>query len=229
MKKNMILAAALAAVVGLAGVSQAVPTSVILTSGDLVGNSGWRVTFSPGISLTYDEGLSTGPELVLEKAADFQSDEGLDIAFTQVSYSASPTISITDETLFNQSGSNWGGFQFLLRDFDNGLTSPSFGSGPAFAGSTPPFGSQADTSNTITLGSGNLADGGTTQWGYGPTGGELTINGAPSTSGIKQVFTLKEIPVVAAVPLPAAGWTGLSGLLGLGLIAGARRVRRLMA
>jgi len=226
---KLVMAAALAAVVGMAGVSQAVTvTSTVLTSGDVEG--GWRITFPVGIALAEDSG-SNGVNLVLEKTAAFDSLEGLDITFTQVGTSATSTITITDESVTNVSGSAWSGFQFLLLNTLPGNAAPGvFAPGEAFAGSTPPFdGPQSDTPDDITLGGGTLGNTDTAKWGFGAAGGDLVIEANPATTGEKKVLDFKEIPIVAAVPLPAAGWTGLSGLVGLGLIAGAKRVRRLMA
>jgi len=228
---KLVMAAALAAVVGLAGVSRATTTTV-LTSGDV--ENGWRVTFPVGIALAEDD-TSTSVNLVLEKTAAFDSLEGLDITFTQVSDSASSTITISDESVTNVSNSAWSGFQFLLLNTLPGNASPAaFGGGKAFNGSTPPFADQSDTADDITLSGGTLGNTDTAKWGglLTPAGGDLVIDANPATSGLKKVLDFKEIPiggVTPTVPVPAAAWTGLSGLLGLGLIAGAKRMRRLMA
>ncbi|HTW94514.1 MAG TPA: hypothetical protein VMD30_06965 [Tepidisphaeraceae bacterium] len=224
--KKLAMVTALAAVAGLAGVSRATTvTSEVLTSGDIVGN--WRISFPVGIALIYDGGLSSAPNLVLEKSAAFDSSEGLDITFTQVSSSAAPTITITDEAVTNISGTSWSGFQFLLAT-DTGGT-PAVFSGTAFNDTTPPFSTQTDSSNAVTLTGGTLGNTDTANWGFGPTGGALTIDASPGTVSSPKVFELKEIPIVTVVPAPAAAWTGLSGLVGLGLIAGAKRIKRLVA
>jgi len=228
--KKLTLAAALAVAACTAGVSQAVPvTSQVLHSGDVVGSSGWKVTFPTGIALAFDS-TSTGANLVIEKTAAFDSLEGLDITFTQVGIPASGTITIDDESVTNVSGKPWSGFQFLLLNTLPGNAAPAtFAPGQAFAGVTPPFASQTDTPDNITLGDGTLGNTDTAKWGFGADGGALVIEANPASSGEKKVLDFKEIPIVAAVPLPAAAWTGLSGLLGLGVIAGAKRVRRMMA
>ncbi|HTW94513.1 MAG TPA: hypothetical protein VMD30_06960 [Tepidisphaeraceae bacterium] len=229
--KRSIMVAAFAAVTGLAGVSMAVPvTSEVLTSGDIVGTSGWRVSFPVGIALIYDGGSSTAPDLVLQKSAAFQTDEGLDITFTQVSTSASPTITISTESVTNITGGSFSGFQFLLATDTSG-TPASFAPGAAFDDTTPPFPTQTDTSNDITLSGGTLANTLTAKWG-GSGGGALTIDSNVNSANYPRVFELKEIPIpgsVTVVPAPAAAWTGLSGLLGLGLIAGLRRMKWLTA
>jgi len=223
--RKMVFAAAFAAVLGMSGISMAVPVNQVLTSGDIVGN--WRVSFPVGIGLIYDGGTSTSANLVLQKSAAFSSLEGLDITFTEVSTSAAPTITLTEESVTNISGSSFSGFQFLLAT-DTGGTPAAFGPGMAFNGSTPPFTTQTDASNDITLGGGTLANTDTTKWG-GTGAGQLTIDTNISSANYPRVLELKEIPVggggVPAVPVPAAVWTGLSGLLGLGLFAGVRRVK----
>jgi len=217
-----IAAAAFAAsaLVGL-GTSQA---ATVLKSGDTV--AGWKITFPAGIALV-DDG---GSHLTLEKAAAFTSLEGLDITFNQVSYSASSTITITDESITNVSGGPFGGFQFLLLNTLQGNASaPKFAGGLAFNGTTPPFANQTQNAagDTITLSGGSLANNDTAKWGFDPNGGDLVINANPATSGLKKVLDFKEIPQ-SFIPLPAAAWSGLTGLLGLGVIGNAKRLRKLL-
>jgi len=233
--KNMKLSLAMAAAfaLGAAGSSHAAPVTPTqnVVSGNVYG--GWRITINTQfIHLVVDGSpLTNGVNLDLEKFAGFQSNEGLDITFTQVDTTATSKITIDDEHVTNATGTAWSGFQFVLvPTLVGGGGPPAFASGKAFAGLTPPFADQTDSPNLITLSNGVLADGHTADWGEGPNGGALVIDANPSSSTkMKQVIDFKEIPIVAAVPLPAAAWTGLSGLLGLGLIAGFKRVRRLMA
>jgi hypothetical protein len=69
-------------------------------------------------------------------------------------------------------------------------------------------------------------------WGIGPDG-DLIIDANPD--GIGTSFSFKEVPVNGStpppvlVPLPAAAWQGLAGLLGLGLIAYGKSLKKLMA
>jgi hypothetical protein len=209
---------AIAAVLGTAASSQA---ATVLKSGDTV--SGWKVTFPAGIALVNDG----GSHLTLEKFAAFTSLEGLDITFTQISYSASPTITIADEAVTNVSGQPWGGFQFLLLNTLPGNAAPGKFTGENFS-DTSPFPNQAKSDDTITMTGGVLPDGNTADWGFGAQGGDLVIAANPAATGLRKVLDFKEIPL-AAVPLPAAAWSGLTGLIGLGLIGSAKKVKKILA
>ena len=213
----------LAAAAAVAGIVSSAHAATVLKSGDTV--DGWKISFPVGISLVSDG----GSELTLEKGAAFTNIEGLVITFTQVSYTASSDIDITDESVTNVSGASWSGFQFLAAPTLDGNAGDPTLEGGAFADSTSPFATQTDTSSTVTLGGGTLANLDTASWGFGADGGGLTIDANPASSGLKKVFSFKEIPIASVIPLPAAGWTGLTGLLGLGLIASAKRMRGILA
>jgi hypothetical protein len=221
-RKIVFAVAATAATVFGVGSSQA---ANVLKSGDTVG--GWKITFPTGIALTDDGGAN----LTLEKTAAFTSLEGLVITFNQVSYSASDKITITDESITNVSGQPFGGFQFLLLNTLAGnAANAAFDPGKAFNDTTPPFTTQSQDSlgDAITLSGGVIPDTGTAKWGYGADGGQLDINAHPATSGLKKVLDFKEIPL-AFIPLPAAAWSGLTGLVGLGVVGSAKRLRKLLA
>jgi hypothetical protein len=76
----------------------------------------------------------------------------------------------------------------------------------------------------VTLSDGSLGDGESFFPGFGKNGGDLTINATGS-------FSLNEGAgsPPAVIPLPAAAWMSLSGLLGLGALKGARKLRSLVA
>lgn len=215
-KKLSVAAAALVA----AGFASSTHAATVLKSGDTV--DGWKITFPVGIALVDDGGGS----LTLEKAAAFDSVEGLDITFTQLAYTASSKITITDESITNVSGSAFGGFQFLALNTLPGNAAPASFEANAFAGGTAPFTKQTDSADTISLSGGSLANDSTAKWGFNASGGALVIDANPATSGLKKVFDFKEAP--ALIPVPAAAWTGLSGLVGLALIGNAKRVRKLL-
>jgi hypothetical protein len=218
--KKLLFAATAVVAAGLAGSSQA---ATVLSTGDVV--DGWMISFPVGIALVDDGGGS----LTLEKAAAFDSLEGLSITFNQVSASASSTITITDESITNVSGVPFGGFQFLVLNELPGNAAAATLQPNAFTGGTSPFTTQTDSPSTITLGGGTLANNATAKWGFDSTGGDLAINANPAATGQFKVFDLKEIPLPAAIPIPAAAWTGLSGLLGLAVIGNAKRLRKLLA
>jgi len=224
--RKFVWAAAGVVAVALANVGTA-SAATILKSGDTV--SGWKITFPAGIQLVSDGGNT----VALEKFAAFTSTEGLAITFTQVDFSSSNTINILDEAVTNVSGSTFSSFQFLLTNEEAGG-----GSGASFNGSffnnVGPFTNVTGNSNgstSITLSGGpGLANFETADWGFGANGGTLGINANGATSGMKHVFTLKEIPGGGQmIPVPAAAWTGLSGLLGLGFISLGKKARKFLA
>ena len=213
------------AVAAALGVASHASAATVLTSGDVV--DGWRISFPTGIALTSDGGMS----LTLEKFAAFDNIEGLDITFTQVSYSASPTIEIADESITNISGQKWGGFQFLLNDTLQGMGGKSsFTQSFNLNDPAENYYTTTDlTSNTVTLGGGIVPNGATAELGYNAAGGQLVINASPASMCEMKVLDFKEIPVVAAVPVPAAAWTGLSGLIGLGVLGSLKKLKKVIA
>jgi len=191
----------LASVAGFAGAATVVASATGVKSGAVV--DGWEVTFPSGIALISDGGST----LSLEKEAAFVSLEGLTINFTQVSTSASPTISIVDETLTNLSGSSWGDFQFLLASpltttpaaFDTTQGFTAAGLGPF---TTSAFSTGVNPADTYTLGGGTVANGGTADLGFDSAagvGGDLVIDANPtstlSANGFGQLIDFKEIPM----------------------------------
>jgi hypothetical protein len=231
MPRNFKTAAALAvaAALGISASAHAAPVaSVQLTSGDVV--DGWRISFPTGIALDSDTAPGQGPNLVLEKFAAFDSLEGLDITFTQVSYSASPDITLADEKITNVSNTNWGGFQFLLNDTVLGMgTASKFTQ--SFNLNDPAenlFTSQTIHNQEIDF-FGDVPNTYTSQLGFDADGGQVVIDTGASTMCMKKVIDFKEIPVAAAVPVPAAAWSGLSGLIGLGLLGSVKKLKKALA
>lgn len=221
---KLAIVAVFAAVLSL---SVSANAATVLKSGDTVG--GWTITFPSGISLIEDNGPN-GMTLRLEKGATFTSMEGLVIRFVQKTFNAASEIAIVNESITNLTGQTWGGFQFLVTDQGLGNNgSAQFKSSSDVFQNISPFTNTDFTSSRVTLTGGSVGDGETVQLGFdGETsGGDLVIIGAPSSAnGTRQTFDFKEIPII---PLPAAAWTGLSGLLGLGLIGAGKNLRRLLA
>lgn len=198
---------------------------------------GWYASFDSNISLTVLSSSSNGIVVSLEKFADFTSPanngvfQPMNIVFRQVSGAAVPKIVIEDETIVNDTGSAWSGFNFLLEGgvgshaptFD--ATSANISTGPQFSTATLVNSQRlAVTGGSLPSGSfaGNL-------WQPGYASGAITINADPFTSGGSgQTFVFKEQPVAAAaaVALPASTWTGLAGLAGVGILLKAKRARR---
>ena len=92
-----------------------------------------------------------------------------------------------------------------------------------------PFSTVNFTSDVITFSGGTVAPTDTINFGFGAEGGDMVINGHPTTEGVKRVFTLKEVPVVTGVPLPAAIWSGLTSLAGIGALGLGKKARRVLA
>jgi hypothetical protein len=231
--------AAIAVFVAMLGFSVAKSQAATqLVDGQNVG--GWNITVPNGITLVIDDNGSTSGVIKLEKFAIFPSAEGLPITFMQNSLSAVPTIDFVNETVTNASGSSWTGFQYLL-------TNQSASLGSAQATFQPPPGGifvppSAPSTGVVYTGdtyspesvtyTGTQPNGTTALWGFG-TDGDLIINANPSTtdsSFFPQTFDFKEVPLTGPlVPLPAAAWQGLAGLLCLGMIGFGKNLKKVRA
>jgi hypothetical protein len=192
---------------------------------------GWQITFPAGAGLSLIADNSTGIVLQLEKFADFSTTEGLSITFMQdfKNPPAAQQISIVDETITNSTTSTFTGFQFLLASPLNG--GQNFASTFTVPGGISPFTTSDPAGGTsITLGGGSIAPSGTAKFGFGAAGGDLVINANPVANGVglPAVFDLKEIPLTGGttpmVPLPAAAWSSLTALIGLGLIGLTKKI-----
>lgn len=212
-----------------------------------LGNSGWTANWtSPDLALAVD--FESNDTVYLEKFVTFressfnESGEFIDpvvITFQQTSASAKSYITLNDEIVVNKTGTDWTGFKFTLLSgqsdnvqsvvFD--VTKSNIGGSGGFT--IDPF-TQHDYSqgNTIlTVGGGVVPAGpvGANVWEPGSVAGGLVID-----TNHSDVFTLKEQPLIGGptpppIPLPAAAWTGLSGLAGLALVGSRKHLRRLFA
>jgi len=236
-----------ASLIVLGGVA-ALATGATAQAGSLqLGNSGWTASWAtfrdPYLALNVD--FESTDSVYIEKKMNFQPSDvdasGLFInpvviVFQQTSANALPFIVINDEQLINNTGVTWNGFKFTIlggtpgATFDAGRTDVS----PPGAGfSLDPFTngtySQGDTILTVGQG-GNIPDGGV--WFPGAQSGGLAISALPM-SDLSGAFTLKEQPLIGGVPnvipLPAAAWSGLTGLAGLALVATRKHLGRLFA
>jgi len=228
-------AAAVLATVGLMNSAGAAPRA--LTGIDANGktiDSGWTwdtsAALAPLVNLVFIR--TEGNNFFFEKDAEIQRiSDPIVITFNKVGNNAS-TLVINDEAVVNNTGQDWTSFRMELSSGSSTSGTPNF----AFATSdgAPGIGDfRIDPFTTFTFSQGNSAlqlSGGTVK------AGSTWFPGSQSNSGLSLVanandttFTLKEIPSGGGViiPLPAAAWTGLSGLLGLGLIGAAKRVRRI--
>jgi hypothetical protein len=214
----------LAAVTGALSVGAANASTV--TAGGVVG--GWTVTFPAGVSVSESLSATGVPTLLLDEAANFKFSKGLILNFTQQSADATPDIAIVTKTVSNNTGSAWGGFQFIL------ATPLQSGSPATFAGtsgfsSTTPFTTSSFSSDgsTYSLGGGTFPSGTTETWSG--SGDGLVVSAGPTAGVPYQAFSLKEIPSPSSIPLPSAAWSGLFCLAGLAIAGLARNARRLLA
>lgn len=215
--------------------SQAV--TVPLTGTDAFGNtinSGWTASYSDAyqaagwnVSLAF-RGLSAdGSQFYFEKDATFMSPagdgvNGLEILFQKTDPNAKELV-INDEILQNQTGVDWTAFQWKLVSGGTAAFTfaPTNGTADGFAISPYTSMSFADSNQTLNFSGGTVANNQT--WFAGAN----SATGIAIVSGSADSFALKETPV--AIPLPAAAWTGMSTLLGLGLLAGFKNARKILA
>jgi MYXO-CTERM domain-containing protein len=233
-KSTTLLAAA--AVVGL---SAGAASAGSLT----LGTSGWTASWpdSADVSLTYES--QDASTVYITKTASFSDFEHLPITFLQTSADALPQIAIDSEAVTNNTGHPWGGFRWIILGSSTGtLADAQFNDAATDIGgsggfSINPFTNSAYSDNTGTgsvsqplvldvNGGGTVADGDV--YKPGDTSGALFIHAAPNADG-NYAFTLKEIPTTGStppphiIPLPAAFWSGLTGLMGLGALGAMRR------
>lgn len=232
-KKLFALSAAVMALGFAVGSASAMTEELVnpVTGAD----SGWAATIPDSLvsqlNLVYKG--TVGSDFFIEKDATFNSSDmgGLEITFTKTA-STADTLVINDESIINNTGTSWGGFTFELGTGSNSDGTPGF----AFTSTGQGIGTApgdfdispftqfafADQNTVLSMSGGTIAN------------GDVWMPGATSQSGLAIVasgdlssFVLKEIP--NAIPLPAAAWTGLSTLVGLGLIGVAKNARKLLA
>jgi hypothetical protein len=226
--------AAIAVFTAILGFSAAQSQAATIFTGGSAG--GWNITVPKGISLVIDS--TDGGVLKIEKFADFPSTEGLPITFMQAGAGADATIDFVNESITNSSGQNWTGFQYLLTNQSQSLGSAQATFQPPPGGIfVPPSDPSAGVvytsfvyAPTNVSYAGTQPNGTTAKWGFG-SDGDLIINANPSAAGtFAQTFDFKEQPLTGPmVPLPAASWQGLAGLLCLGMIAYGKKLKKNLA
>jgi len=195
-------------------------------------SSGWRATWATAYDGNVDliSRGTVGGQFFFEKDVTFtaQSAQGIEIVFERISPSAS-TLVINDEVVRNQTGTAWTGFHFVLASGSiAGTPNFAFATSDGSAGlgdfDITPFTNFAfsDQNTVVSMSGGTVPSGGVWLPGAASNTGLAIVAGNNTDS-----FTLKEIPV--AIPLPAAAWTGLSTLLGLGFFGVAKNARKLLA
>ena len=214
---------------GLAAVAQAAPVELVGTdsSGKTV-DSGWSWTTSDPSIVNLVFIKVSGNQFFFEKDAEMKlANTPLIITFSKTS--ATPdTLVINDEAVTNHTGTDWNAFRMEL-------SSGSSGAAPNFAFTTSNGSSgigdfKIDPFTAFTFYNNNaglLLNGGVvknnTTWFPGSqsnTGLALMANAQTADT-----FSLKEIAVPTAIPLPAAAWSGLSMLLGLGALGTLKKIK----
>ena len=215
--RTTALSIAAAAALGISTLAQG---ATVINSGDIV--DGWRISFPVGVSLMQE----AGGTIELDKTTNFNSTEGLMMTFTQLSSTASPTITLLDDTVQNQTSSAFGAYQFLVGNpLPGNASDAQFASAAQTFTNIAPFTTTDFTPDNITLSGGTLGAGQSASFG-GPGGGSLVIDANPAATGLKKVFEFKEIPSPETVPLPAALESGTSLLAGLGTVGVFKHLRR---
>jgi hypothetical protein len=228
-KVTKAVVAASAALASLGALRMSFGQTLIQNNGSAIVD-GWNITAPTGVSLTV---TTSNGEIFIEKAANFTvPGQGFQVAFQPVSgaTNAATSIDFTDETIQNNTGKAFSGFDFILMNIGN--PNATFdGVGNVFV---PPTGTgyayttvSLNGTHDILSYTGNQNAGTTSSWGSAADGDNLLID-APSGSA----FSLKELSIPGgggAVPLPAAAWQSMAGLAALGLIGLGRKMKRSMA
>jgi hypothetical protein len=224
------------------------------SAGSLVlANSGWTASWDssldPYLSLAVDLDAPDNSVLI-EKSINFTSAavnengsiNGAAVVFQQTAADAKRLIIVTDESITNNTGTAWTSFRMSILDGSTGTTADTrfdpaaTGIGTTGGLNVSPFTSASFSQNDqiLDLSGGSVANGSTWGPGQGVDNGELVIIALPvsGTTGLR-TFALVEQPnggvTPPVIPLPAAAWTGLSGLVALGLYRVASKIRQFIA
>jgi hypothetical protein len=240
--RRTVLAMALAFAFVVAGqISTARATLVTKVLGD----SGWSVQFdNAGLSITLlnpPADASKVAHVVIEKVAQFTEGpnefgfiDPLELSFIQNNALATPQIVIDREVVYNDTGLDWTSFRMIIEDpMKNIAGGAVFDQAASASFDVSPFTSKqfisTATEEELLIAGGVLSDG--EVWTPGADEGALVINAHPFTAGsVHRSFVFKEQPQGGeAIPLPAAAFSGLSSLLGLGTLGAAKKLRRRVA
>jgi len=242
----------LAAVAGTLIFTVATASSRAAIVTQALGQSGWSVRFDNeelAITLLNVDVTADSAEVVIEKVAQFNTglnDFGFidpaEITFLQNMSEATDNIVVDVEHVFNNTGVTWNGFRFIIEDPMAGSTfgGAQFDQTASAGFDVSPFTNKqfisTDVQEELFVSGGSVPSSGTdSEWtpGFGPDAGSLVINANPFDNGsARRTFVFKEQPTPGGefvIPLPAAAWTGLSGLIGLGVMSSYKALRRRMA
>jgi len=221
MKSLRIAVTALAAV--LAGALVPAPTraaTALLGNGSQSG--GWTASAPDGVDVSLEVLGVVNDTLVLKKTATFTDGPNngffspLPIQFLKGNSGISKIV-IDFEDIQNSTGTTWGSFNLTVL---GNTTTLDANSAQNFNGDKFTKNTVSADNKSLTLSNGTVNDGEHFFPGLqaGSTGGNLIINAGGS-------FSLNEQPGGGqSVPLPAAAWMGLSGLVGMGAIGKAKKL-----
>lgn len=228
--------------VALSALTLALAAGSAQAGSQVLGNTGWTASWDSSLDSVLSLSVDQATGVITQKTATFNSVDPIPIVFQQTSANATGSLDfrIAREAITNKSGQDWGGYQMQVLSGANGSTAlAAFNPEATQIGLpggwtiSPPFSSATfSTDNRVLdLNGAVIANGSSFTLGGGVDDtSALVISAAPTASGAPRAFVLKEIPVVTTViPVPAAAWTGLSGLVGLGLFGAIRKVRSLIA
>jgi hypothetical protein len=191
---------------------------------------GWQVQVpdvdAANVSLSFVR--SANGTFYFNKTATFTRNSDPIILVFQKTSASAPNLAIATEAITNNTGIAWNGYRLFLSSGSNASGAPAFtfGVAPGTVGlgafAIDPFTTFAFANNSqdLVFGGGTVASGATFRPGSSTAGGLLIINSGATGDH----FSLKEIPT--PIPLPAAAWTGLSGLLGLAVIGAGKSLRQ---
>lgn len=206
--------------------------------------AGWVATWdsSQNVDLLVQTDGQSADALILKKVAVFTTSDvnsfgGLSpiaITFQRQSVTAPQFLVIGSEEVTNQTGQAWNGFTFAI---EPSSTKAAFDPARSNAFSITPFTNAvfSDSNRVLTLTGGTVPSSPASGniWTPGATG-ELVINSNAAQANQLTDFVLKEQPNAgppgpppppSAIPLPAAAWSGLSGLLTLVVVGAGRNLK----
>jgi hypothetical protein len=225
---------------GIAGLALTWSSAVAGTTVKSLGG-GWVATWddSQDVDLIVTNSSQTADALILKKVAFFTKQDGFGgvspivISSLRQSPTAPQFLVIDEEVVHNQTGLDWIGFQFAIEPsstqaaFDTGATDVS---PPGSGFSISPFTNAvfSDDNRVLTLSGGTVlsAPALPSEFTPGIASGALVIDTRANLANRLTDFVFEEQPII---PLPAAAWMGLSGLVGLGVIGYRKSVKSLLA
>jgi hypothetical protein len=237
MFESWVKSLGLVGVVGMVFVGTAADGRTVNLTDGSGADIGWQATIpdvgdANSIQLSFVRSAN-GVHYINKSATVTSNDSALVIEFVRTSATA-PTLAIGTESITNSSGADWTGFRtFVSTATAAGGTGAGFQLSADDGFNVNPFTTMSFTNNNTEM----VATGGTVANGSSFTPGSASSGGLVilSANAADDRFLLKEIGLVGGnpgpgpgpvIPLPAAAWTGLSTLLGLGTLGAAKRVRR---